>query len=321
MQVNPDVLVRSLPDTPDIYSKLADGTYTLHGGVVRHASGTGKGGQIVGHLLYPGDALQAQQRLQELQSTMSSGMSTLQTGIEGLQQSIGVLQGLQVANLAMTGLNLAVTTAGFVVVCKKLNKISDQIQAQSKGIAQTLDLVGEVHERGLLNDEARFRSLLLSAQQHCEEGNVQQLKSLIQSFHEEYQFTKLILGRHAPIGRNSLERLGEIQLLQDRLVHLGLGLTHVQLKGGSPSYGKASLIDLAKTIGDLNAKRIDAMLSCDVATKMNQTSFTEITRFLKSGKEIAPALSYQADIIDLESRHPGLLAKAAEASDILLAAA
>ena len=30
----------------------------------------------------------------------------------------------QTANLVMTGLNLAVTTAGFVIVCKKLNKIS-----------------------------------------------------------------------------------------------------------------------------------------------------------------------------------------------------
>jgi len=98
-------------------------------------------------------------------------MSSIQTGMDGLQQSMNVLQGLQVANLAMTGLNLAVTTAGFVVVCKKLNKISAQIQEQSEGVAQTLHLVGEVHERSLLNDEARFRALLRSAQQFCGEGD------------------------------------------------------------------------------------------------------------------------------------------------------
>jgi hypothetical protein len=160
MQVNPD-LSRALPELPDVLAKLTDGTYTLHGGVIRHAAGTGRGGQIVGHLIFPGDALQTQQRLQELQSTLSKGLTSIQAGMDGLQQSMNVLQGLQVANLAMTGLNLAVTTAGFVVVCKKLNKISAQIQEQSEGIARTLHLVGEVHERSLLNDEARFRSLLL----------------------------------------------------------------------------------------------------------------------------------------------------------------
>lgn len=321
MQVNPDVLVRALPEVPEILAKLAEATYTLHGGVVRHAAGTGKGGQIVGHLLYPGDALQAQQRIQELQSTVSSGMSTLQTGMDGLQQSMSVLQGLQTANLALTGLNLAVTTAGFVIVCKKLNKISAQIQAQSEGIAQTLHLVGEVHERSLLNDEARFRSLLLATQQFCEQGDVQQLKALIPKFHEEYQFTKLVLERHAPIGVSNLERFGEIRLLQDRLVNLGLGLTHVQLKSGSPSYGKASLNSLAEDLGALNAMRIDALLSDDVATQVNRSRLTEITEFLNSGKEMVPALTYQADIIDLESRRPGLLQKVSESSEILLVAA
>ncbi|HIE0523679.1 TPA: hypothetical protein ACXJLS_000265 [Stenotrophomonas maltophilia] len=320
MQVNPD-LSRALPEFPDVLAKLTDGTYTLHGGVIRHAAGTGRGGQIVGHLIFPGDALQTQQRLQELQSALSKGMNSIQTGMDGLQQSMNVLQGLQVANLAMTGLNLAVTTAGFVVVCKKLNKISAQIQEQSEGIARTLHLVGEVHERSLLNDEARFRSLLLSAQQFCGEGDTHQLRTLIPRFHEEYEFTKLILERHAPIGSSNLDRFGEIQLLQERLIHLGLGLTHVQLKSGSPDYGKASLVNLAETVSALNAKRIEAMLGSEVATQVRKSDFSEITSFLKSGKEMVPALAYQADVIDLESRHPGLLQQAAESPEIKLVAA
>ncbi len=321
MQVNPDVLVRSLPEAPEIMAKLTDGSYTLHGGVVRHAAGTGKGGQIVGHLLYPGDATQAQQRLQELQSTLSNGMNTLQSGMEGLQQSMNVLQGLQIANLAMSGLNLAVTTAGFVIVCRKLDRISAQIQEQSAGIAQTVRIVSEARERSLLKDEAAFRSLILSTQQFCEQGDAEHLKALIPKFHEEYQFTKLVLELHAPKAESSLERLGEISLLQDRLVNLGLGLTHVQMKCGSTTYGKASLTQLAEDINALNGKRVDALMDESVAPEVTRTDFDKIAMFLDTGKKMIPALTYQADVIELHSRRPGLIQMASDAHDILLVAA
>lgn len=321
MHVSPDSLVRSLPELPDILAKLADGTYTLHGGVVRHAAGTGRGGQIVGHLLFPGDSMQTQQRLQELQSTMSNGMNTLQSGMEGLQQSMNVLQGLQTANLVMTGLNLAVTTAGFVIVCKKLNKISAQIEAQSEGIARTLHVVGQVHERSLLNDEARFRSLILSTQQFCEQGDVAHLKSLIPQFHQEYQFTKLVLERNALIGASNLDNFNELELLQSRLINLGLGLTHVQMKTGAPAFGRATLIELSSDISSLNAKRIEAMRSVDVATRMKQAQLAKISDFLKSGRDMTPAITYQADVIELDSRRPGLLQQAQDSREILLVAA
>lgn len=321
MYVNPDPLVRSLPELPDIMAKLADGTYTLHGGVVRHAAGTDRGGQIVGHLLFPGDSQQTQQRLQELQSAMSNGMNTLHSGMEGLQQSMNVLQGLQAANLAMTGLNLAVTTAGFVIVCKKLNKISAQIEAQSEGIARTLQIVGQAHERSMLNDEARFRSLILSTQQFCEQGDVNHLKSLIPQFHQEYQFTKLVLERNALTGANNLDNFNELELLQSRLINLGLGMTHVQLKTGAQTFGRATLTELASDISSLNAKRIEAMRSVDVATQMKQVQLAKITEFLKAGRDMTPALTYQADVIELDSRRPGLLRQAEASNEILMVAA
>lgn len=49
--MNIEDLVRSLPESPEILSNLINGTYTLEGGVVRYAAGTGKGGQIVRHLV------------------------------------------------------------------------------------------------------------------------------------------------------------------------------------------------------------------------------------------------------------------------------
>lgn len=322
MYVNTDALLRSLPDIPEVLAKLQSGEYQLFGGVVRHASGTSKGGRIVGHLLFPGDALQTQESLQKLQSTLTSGLGSLQGGMDQLQQSMGALQGLQTANLVMSGLNLAVTTTGFVIVCKKLNKISEQIEAQSVAIAQTLNLVRDVHERNILEDEARFRALLLTAQQFCEQADVDALKGLINPFHEQYQFTRLVLERHAPIADSHIERLGEISLLQDRLVSLGLMMSHVQMKTGAVKFSRECLTQLKNDLTRLNTQRIETLSSDrSVASRITQAHFTSLTSFLQHGKKMMPALTYQEEVIDLEARHPGLLQQASESKEILLIAA
>jgi hypothetical protein len=322
MSINVEALLRSLPDIPGLLAKLQSGEYELFGGVVRHAAGSSKGGRIVGHLLFPEDALQTQQSLQNLQSTLTSGLESLQGGMGQLQQSMNVLQGLQSANLVLSGLNLAVTTAGFVIVCKKLNKISDQIQAQSVAIENTWNLVREGHERNILIDEAQFRALLLAARQFCEQGDVEHLKALIAPFHKEYQFTKLILEKHAPIAASSVERLGEISLLQDRLVNLGLMMAHVQMKTSAPRFSQECLTQLGSDLRNLNAKRIEVLGSDRrVSAQVTQAHFTDLTNFLQLGKKMMPALNYQADVMSLEIQHPGLLKQASNSKEILLVAA
>ena len=322
MYVNTDALLRSLPDIPDVMEKLQSGAYRLWGGVVRHAAGTEKAGRIVGHLLFPGDSKQTQERLQQLQSTLEKGLGSLQDGMGQLQQSMGVLQGLQSANLVMSGLNLAVTTAGFVIVCRKLNRISDQIQSQSELIAQTYGLVKEVHDRNILVDEAQFRALVLTAQQFCEQGDVEHLKGLIAPFHKEYQFTKLVLEKHAAIAASSVVRLPEITLLQDRLVNLGLTLSHVQMRTGAIKYSRESMMQLETDIKNLNAQRIEILTSdSKIASMIKHDQFMHMTNFLQQGKQMLPALTYQADAIELESQHPGLLQQASESREIMMLAA
>lgn len=321
MPVTVDALWRALPDLPDVWARIRSGEYSLHGGVVRHAAGTGKGGQIVGHLKLPSDVVQAQESMQRLQSMVQDGLGSLQGGMSQLQQSMNVLQGLQVANLAMSGLNLAVSAAGFVIVCKKLDKISAQIQAQSQGIVQTLHLVKEAHDRSLLGDEAQFRSLLLSAKQFCEQGDVEHLKSLIPAFHHEYQFTKLVLEKHAAIAASSMERFDEVSLLQDRLMNIGLMLSHVQIRVGAPQYGQECLVGLSGDISTLNKCRIEALSDRDVASQMTVDLFTNVTSFLERGRKVLPALSYEADLIGLEIAHPGALKRAPESGEILMLAA
>jgi len=322
MYVNTDALLRSLPDIPEVLAKLKSGEYRLWGGVVRHAAGTEKGGQIVGHLLFPGDSWQAQESLQNLQSTLANGLESLHGGMDHLQQSMNALQGLQVANLALSGLNLAVTAAGFVIVCKKLNKISDQIQAQSQNIAKTLQIVGEIHERNLLEDEAHFRSLILTAGQFCELGDVEHLKGLIAPFHKQYQFTKLVLEKHALIAGSNVERLGELELLQGRLVNIGLMMSHVQIKTGALKHGREGIQQLSGDLVNLNTQRIEALCGAPlIASRITHTHFGEVKKFLQNGKTIIPALTYQADVIELETRYPGLLEKSSKSAEILLLAA
>jgi hypothetical protein len=322
MSVNAEPLLRSLPDLPEVLAKLQSGEYNLWGGVVRHAAGTGKGGQIVGHLLFPGDSYQTQQSLLKLQATLSNGLNTLSGRMRGLQQTMNVLQGLQSANLVMAGLNLAVTTSGFMVVCQKLNKIGSQIEEQSRSIAQTLSLVRDIHERDLLREEAKFRSLLLSSEQFIDQGDIDRLKALIPNFHEEYQFTKLVLSKHATIGASNVEHFSEIQLLQDRFVYLGLMMSHVQMKAGAANYGRQSLTQLAADIGVLNSNRVEALTSDrELASSISTSHFSVLTTFLKNGSTMVPALTYQADIIELETKRPGLIQQASESDEILLMAA
>lgn len=317
MYVNSDALLRSLPNNPDVIEKLKSGLYELYGGVVRHAAGTEKGGRIVCHLLFPSDSQQTQEQLKQLESTLANGFRSFKTSMGELQQSIGVLQGLQSANFVMSGLNLAVTTAGFVIVCKKLNGISDQIQAQSELIAQTYGLVKEVHERNILTDEAQFRALILTAQQFCELGDVGHLKGLIAPFHKEYQFTKLVLEKHALIAASSVARLGEIALLQDRLVNLGLTLSHVQMRTGAVKYSRECMVQLETDLKALNAKRIEVLTSDGkIASAIKRDQFNDMTNFLLQRRQISPALTYQADALELEMRYPGLLQQTSQSKEI-----
>lgn len=322
MSVNADPLVRSLPDVPEVIEKIKAGIYSLCGGVVRYAAGSSKGGQIVGHLIFPSDSEEIQKRLEQLQSTLSEGLGSLQTGMGQLQQNMNVLQGLQSANLVMSGLNLAVTTAGFIVVCKKLDGISEQIQAQSHGIAQIVQVVSDLHERSLLKSESDFRASVLTAKQFCEQGDVELLKHLIRPFHEKYQFAKLVLEKHASIPASSVERIGEIKLLQDRLVHLGLMLSHVQMKTGAIKQSHESVKQLESDLTSLNARRVEVLVNNRaIASIITPSQFSELTGFLQQGKQMLPALTYQADVIELEMRRPGMLERAAGTKEIMLIAA
>jgi len=159
-------------------------------------------------------------------------------------------------------------------------------------------------------DEAQFRSLVLSAKQFSEEGDTHQLKSLLPAITKEYELSRLILQKHASIAGSSIEHLPTIALFQERLVHIGLLRSHVQMRVGAPKYAEESLQDLLTELPALNATRVESLLKDkQMAIQMPADHFPKILDFLEQGKAILPALSYESNLIALERSQTGTLAQ------------
>lgn len=322
MSVIAEPVSRILSESLDVLNRIQSGEYTVHGGVVRHAAGTERGGQIVGHLKYPSNPQKAQESLSNLQNTLQSGLSSLEGGMNQLQQSMNVLQGLQVANLALSGLNLAVSVAGFAIVCSKLNKISLQIERQSAQINQTLNLALKNHERNLLDDEAEFRTLVISAQQFCALGDVEQLRVLLPRLTKQYEFTKLVLQKLADEPASNVDQFDEVELLHGRFTNLGLLLSHVKIRANAPLLASEQMRHLSEDLIALSHARIEALTNDqDTAFRLPKERLAQVVSLLSRNKEMLPALAYQADLIDLESAHPNAVLDAPESDEILFLAA
>src|SRR5690606_11683809 len=108
--------------------------------------------------------------------------------------------------------------------------------------------------------EADFRSLLHSSRQFCDQGELGHLKALVPEFHRQYEFTKLVLESHAGSPASNIDRLGELSLLQDRLVNLALLQAHVQMRIGASHYGEQCLRGLAEQLTELNKKRASVLI-------------------------------------------------------------
>lgn len=322
MSVATESVRRLLSESVDVLSLIDSGEYTIHGGVIRHAAGTEKGGQIVGHLKFPSDPQKAQESIASLQNHLQKSASSLEGGMDKLQQSMNALQGLQMANLALSGLNLAVSAAGFVIVCKKLDVIGQQIQRQSVQINQALIYVIQNHERNILDDEAEFRTLVISAKQFCALGDVEQLRSLLPRLTKQYEFTKLILQKFSVEAASNIDHFNEISLLQDRLTNLGLLLSHVQLNANAPSFASAQLRQLSSDLATLNQDRISA-LSKDQTTafRMPKEKFSEVLSLLARTRDTLPALAYEAELIELEMLNPTSALAVPECDEIIFLAA
>lgn len=291
-----ETLARTIGSAPEVIEGIKSGLYTVWGGVVRVSAGQPGGGQIIGHLQFPGDAAQAAEQMTLLQKTL-----------EGVQGSLGMLQSLQCANLALSGLNLAVTVAGFVIVCRKLNGISEQLNSQSEKLDVLIEMAQEARVREELRDSARFSATLKTVQHFAETGDVQQLKNQVGNLHEQYEITKLMLLRAAENVKDKrfIQSLGVLDGLQKRMMYLGFILSYVQQRTAGEKYAVRVLKELEDDWNSLNAKVIESISgSRDWIENLSQADGDNIISFLEYRKAVAPAIEYQINLLEFTSGKP-----------------
>ncbi|MFJ4047840.1 hypothetical protein [Pseudomonas hunanensis] len=291
-----EILARAISSAPEIIEGIKSGLFKVWGGVVRYAAGHPKGGQIVGHLQFPGDAAQAAEQLAMLQQTLS--------GVEG---ALGVLQSLQYANLALSGLNLAVSVAGFAIVCKKLNGISEQLQRQSEKLDVLIEMASAAKAREELRDSARFSAVLWTVRQSAEQGDLQGLKSQVNNMREQYELTKLTLNQAAAnaTGKGFVDSLEVLQNLQQRMMYLGFMQAYVQQHTAGEKYAIEVLQELQADWMKISTVVVEAIVANqEWVEQLTQDQGNNVVSFLEFRKQAAPAIEYQLGLLEYAASHP-----------------
>lgn len=279
-------LARELPNVPGLLEGIDSGKYKVWGGVVRLAKGQEGAGQIVGHLVIPNNAAEMADKL---------------------QGQLGALQSLQVANLAMSGLNLAVSAAGFAIVCQKLNKISEVLSENSQKLDILLQLMQKQHRRNMLADLAELTGLMKSARQFSETGELEQLKSLIRPIDVQYEFTKLLLrdATRAAASDSIIACIDEVECLSDRLVHLALVKAHINQKVGHTLFAVEAMDDLQKDWLDVNQNIVTALTANKAfVCGLSRENATKVKSLLEFRQQRLPAIEYQTNVLRLLKDKP-----------------
>jgi hypothetical protein len=161
-------LTRSLPDS--VLAGVLSGTYKVFGGVVRNDTG-----QIVAHLVNAGTPSNIASAFLSPVNAAFSGLNTFQLYRIGadVQQLIGLAQ----ASMVISGLTLAVSSAGFLFLNNKINKIDKKLEemaANVKSIKNFLELqerarlissLKVIRELGRIEDESTKTQILINSRQ------------------------------------------------------------------------------------------------------------------------------------------------------------
>lgn len=295
-----EILYRTLSSAPEILKGIDTGLYKIWGGVVRVAKGHEGAGQIVGHLQFPNSENQVKEAISQLSGGMSSAAA----------DSLAALQQLQTANLVLSGLNLAVSTAGFAIVCTKLNGISEQISMQSEKLDLLIEMARDVKVQGDIRRHAEFSSVLKTIRQYSEENDIGMLKGQLAGLHTQYAETKLML-RHAAAGvgtKGGLDFIDVMRNLQERMMYLGFLQAHVQQRIGSPGYAYNALRDLKQDWLEINSVLVDTVAANNEWVEgLPYEAAENIVSFLEYRKEVTPAIEYQSSLLGFAVDNPSAL--------------
>ncbi|SDK49490.1 hypothetical protein SAMN05216189_104011 [Pseudomonas delhiensis] len=218
-----------------------------------------------------------------------------------------MLQNLQYANLALSGLNLAVSVAGFAIVCKKLNGISEQLQQQSEKLDVLIEMASDAKAREELRDNARFRAALKTVRQFAEQGDIQGLKSQVGNLHEQYEITKLTLSRATTeVTREGfVESLDVLQSLQQRMMYVGFLQAYVQQRTAGEKYAIDTLRELQEDWLQISTVVVEAIAANqEWVEQLTQDAGDNVVSFLEFRKQAAPAIDYQLGLLEYAASHP-----------------
>ncbi|RZF80540.1 hypothetical protein EXT46_10995 [Pseudoalteromonas sp. CO325X] len=324
MSVAKDILVRTIDNSPEIIEGLKDGTFELFGGVIRIAKGQAGAGQIVKHLVYPGSPEALEKSITNLQSVLQQQSGQIQDSISNLQSSMDVLQGLQYANIALSGLNLAVSSVGFVVVCNKLNHISRVLEQHTTKLDILCEGVLRTEQRDAFKDTARFTSLLKRLSQLSVEDDAQLIKGMVWEIMNQYQYTKLMLTEACKVQKKEhiLSALGGIELLQSRLQYLGFAMAYAYNAADESAHAVEAIMELDKEMMCFGRTIVNLVSSEPLIKCVSTEQFEKLKEIVSLRKEIEPAIEYQKNVFNLISARPELKSIVAQNCDeILLIAA
>ncbi|OBU36616.1 hypothetical protein [Photobacterium phosphoreum] len=280
------ILARKLPNVPDLLEGIASGKYKIWGGVVRLNKGQEGAGQIVGHLLIPNNAAEL---------------------ADQLQGQLGTLQSLHTANLVMSGLNLAVSAAGFAIVCQKLNKISGVLSEQTQKLDTLVRLAQKQDLRNMFADLAEFTGLLKTVKQFSDMEELEQLKSLIGQINKQYDFTKYLLLDVTKSAANDsfISSIDEVECLSDRLVHLALVKAYINQKVGHTMFAIESLEELQNDWLAVNKNIVNAMTQNKAfVSSLSIDSAQKVKSLLEFRQQRLPAIEYQTNVLKLIKDKP-----------------
>lgn len=161
-------LTRSIPDS--VFAGVLSGSYKVFGGVIRNDAG-----QIVAHLVNAANPDKLLCTFLSPVNTAFSGLNTFQ--LYRIGTDIQKLIGLAQASMAISGLTLAVSSAGFLFLNNKINKIDKKLAemaADLKYIKKFLELqerarlisaLKVIRELGQIKDKSTKTQMLINSRQ------------------------------------------------------------------------------------------------------------------------------------------------------------
>lgn len=311
-------LVRTIKESPEIIEGLLNGTLKIWGGVIRRAAGHDGAGQIVAHIIFPNNAENIEssisqmqqlmnQHYNQLQSSIGNIQQQMQTGFSVIQSSMQVLQGLQIANLALSGLNLAVSVAGFAIVCQKLNAISKTLESHTEKLNTIVNYLSEAKQKDDFRDQAAFISLFKSLKQYCDVKDFNMVKSLEPKLRYQFELNKLLLVNALNLSSSSIERpFDTIEQLHKRFVYLGMAVTFVASRTASNDHAFAILTEVEETLTSISEQLVASTVSPQVLKSLSKNEFSNIKSIVSLKKESLPALEYQKQTLQLVAARPEL---------------